>query len=439
MVLGDSRQVVSAVAPRKRASFFLKIAVLAWVAESLASFLFGGTNAISQAAVWLNIGGLILSLLSGLAAATRRWNLAPLWVGAILGITLLLVIANLDANSLTLRSMVVTALTVSVATTVDADSLAVSHSASRFLLLLQLLLLCTPMSSLMYSTVGVRDGQIAILSLSRFQGILVSPNTQGFFLGALIVVELIRWRRSKTAISRALQTSVIAASTVLLLQTGSTTAMAATVAALICVKIRRIWLQWSVVVAAIVYAASPYLIIFAAQASGQLTAAFDPQYATNRGAVWQRASELLEAWQLWGVSARYSFPGEVENQLVEYGGGHAHNVIIQVWLWGGLPLVLFVLGAAVVGGARQIGTKNASIAVIVFLALSSFAEVPIVVLPGSVNGLIVVLLFYAARSGGMELTDDRSSGTPRRVRQSTFPVGHISEHRSAFQHSSALG
>lgn len=258
-------------------------------------------------------------------------------------------------------------------------------------------ILATPLSGELLSIAASRQEAFSLLGDFRLQGFLVSPNTNGALLAVYLLVELAELRKTKSRVAMLAKLILATLATLQLLQTGSITAMTAAVLGIACYFVPSMPVRRLILIASLGYAFYPAAAVFLDVLNGGTRPLpFDSQFATGRGQIWFRVAELISQNPL-GVPASFALPGENENSLSAYGGGHAHNLVLELWLIGGwmglAAAVAFAFYFALMSWARVRPMVSISI-----FALMSFAEVPLFWLPGSANFLVMATLIAFSSS-----------------------------------------
>lgn len=336
---------------------------------------------------------LLLITATGVVARARAGWARSLFAAIVLFAALVLALVNTDLTVTGFRTLLLSFLGLAVAVLTAKLNPNPILIGLRTYVLASGILLLSPLSAVMYSTTAARDGSFSLLGDYRLQGLLVSPNTNGAVIATYLVLELAHLTRygRRNVWLRAL---VLVVAIVQLAQTGSNTAILAATASIVVMSLPWGPVRTIVALGALGYAFFPSVVVASSFFGGDRTRLFDPTLATGRGYVWQRAGTLILE-SPFGAPARLTLPSEPGNALDAYGGGHAHNQGLQLWLLGGWLLVLLTAALILALVIKARGNKYVTAAVVAG-ALLSYSEVPFLWLPGSVNVLIVVGLISLA-------------------------------------------
>lgn len=372
----------------------------ALTSSTVAVFFFGTVTAQATAVVFPVASGLtsvlaIVSLVAGASAVLSSWFLGRVRLRtsailALLGIvTLIFLVRSPGLSQTGVRTVILSFVATAVVGLSRDVAFRMGVNAMRYYLAVCALVYATPLRSSLFSGVAARDESFAVLGDSRFQGLLVSPNTNGAVLATLLLAEIVLFRsRSRRGRVVALLSLLLGA--LALIQSGSVTAIAAAALASLVALVRFLPLARAVAAGVAFVAIAPAVIVLSRGGEPGGRALFAEDFATGRGMIWNQIGRVIASGDWLGLPLGWSIPGEANNALALYGGGHAHNLALQSLLWGGVPF--FVLGLLLAAAAyRRAFSSVESLAAFGLLALLSYAEIPFVWLPGSLNGIIIAV------------------------------------------------
>lgn len=370
----------------------------------------------------------LLTVLAAVAIVTRTQAPRVLTVClAVVFVSALIIVSDSGLSEIGVRSIAYSGLAIVVLLVAPVEIMEACHSALRFYAALSVLGLLVGVGTRVFSGTAARGDLLGSIGPFRLEAYTASPNLAGSAFAALVVLDLIalRYRRASMRSRRHVLIQLVSLATggVLLLWTGSQTAIVAAVvgAAALVTGLRTF------------AAIATFLVLLVPAAFGVALAigaidipAFPADFATGRGAIWNQAALLMSQNPWLGLPAAWSLPSEESNALTAFGGGHAHNALLQLWLLGGLVLTTAVV-VGLLGALRSVIRVPQRAAAWSALCILGAAEVPILWLPGSLNGLILMGLASSIVVGGTnaEQVESDIRGITRGSREPALLVGHL--------------